>query len=90
MTRWNRFAARVRRFGHAITPAVENLSLESLKHFKQEPALWIGAAVAVFTAAKDAQQAGADEWTVAAVVVIALAGFVTRANVSPVKVADSE
>ena len=89
MNTWDRFTARVRRFGVKITPAVENLTLDSLKHFKQEPALWIGAVGVVVTAVNGARTAGADGWTIAATVVIAVGGFVARAYVSPTEVDDA-
>ena len=90
MNRWQWYTRKIRRFGERISPAIENLSLDSLKHFKQEPALWIGAIGAVVTAVNTARVDGADGWSIAAVVVIAVGGFIARANVSPANVADSE
>ncbi|MEA3243053.1 MAG: hypothetical protein U9Q19_06385 [Pseudomonadota bacterium] len=89
MSKWESFSAKVRAFGVAITPSVEGLTLESLKRFKNEPALWIGAVGAVVVAAFEVREAGGDGWTMAAAIVIAYAGFVTRRHVSPVKLPDA-
>jgi len=62
----------------------ENLTLKSVIRFKNEPALWGGALLAVVTAARDANSGGADWQTVAVAAVAAVVAFIVRGKVSPV------